>query len=54
MRRLPATSPSSATDVLARFPETVPQCLVERELQVYEQYVANGAALGTLSLGGGI
>jgi hypothetical protein len=46
---LPVASPS---DVLARFGETVPQHLVERDLQLYEQYVANRAALGRLSVGG--
>jgi transposase len=45
---------STPAEVLARFPESVPQRLLERELQVYEQYVANGAALSCLSLGGGI
>jgi len=45
--------PSTPAEVLARFPETVPQRLVERELQVYEQYVANGAALRRLSQAGG-
>jgi len=52
--RLPVRRPTSGTAILARFPETVPQRLVERELQVYEQYVANGAALHQLSRGGGV
>lgn len=52
--RLSLTPPPSATTLLARFPESVPQRLVERELQVYEQYVANGAALNNLSVGGGV
>jgi hypothetical protein len=52
--RPPALLPSSPPDVLARFSATMPQRLVERELQVYEQYVANGAALSRLSQAGGI
>ncbi len=54
IRRPSATPASSPAEVLARFPESVPQRLVERELQVYEQYVANGAALHRLSQAGGI
>jgi hypothetical protein len=54
-RRRPAPSPASTpAEVLARFPETASQRLVERELQVYEQYVANAAALSGLSLAGAI
>lgn len=52
-RRISTTSLANPSEVLARFPETAPQRLVERDLQVYEQYVANGAALGSLSDGGG-
>jgi hypothetical protein len=52
--RPPAMLPSTPTEGLARYPQTVPQRLVERELQVYEQYVANGAALSRLSQGGGV
>jgi len=52
-QRISTTSLANPSEVLARFPETAPQRLVERDLQVYEQYVANGAALGSLSGGGG-
>jgi hypothetical protein len=52
--RPPATLPSTPAEVLARFPESVPQGLLERELQLYEQYVANGAALSRLSQSGGV
>ena len=46
--------PPSAIDVRAHLAALAPQHLVERELQVYEQYVANGAALSQLSLAGGV
>lgn len=53
-RRLPASPSATPAEILTRFPAAVPQQFVERDLQVYEQYVANRPAVGNLSVGGGV
>jgi transposase len=47
-------SATCSTELLAHYSSGVPQQLVERDLQLYEQYVANGAELNDLCVGGGV
>jgi transposase len=50
----PRPATLTPVELLARFPEPVPQRLLERDLQVYEQYVANQPVASSLSAGGGV